>query len=1001
MLSDQKHNSSIIESSWLNENSSFEPGSLAGKGKAAVVVCLVATLGWIILSITNLISGAFILSIIEGCMAILTIIITWLLVKKAVSISKLTHLMLALVAIAFSYMFITGGVEGSGAYGIFIFPIAALFFAGLHIGALWAAVFFIVNSLALITVIYSDNILPYTEFELQRIGIVYIIIGLLSYFFEALHNRHEFQISFDNSKFKSLIENAPDIIATVDPIGRLNFISPSFERILGHSPNETIGKNAFEFIHPDNKKEVMAALTRVVLKPGSVEHVEFRFRKKDNTWIFLEAFGQAIIDDNGIVTVVVNARDLSERKKAERDLERINDCLLSFGTDPLENVNSLTGLCGELLKADCALFNCIDGEMLCSIGQWQSPPGYNPVDKPEGHICFDVIKQNNNEPFVVRDLQHTSYAKSDPNVAPYNLQTYIGIPVKMGDNNIGSLCVVYQDDHILTESEKKILGIVSAAIATEESRRESEEEMRESNQRLSEAQRIAHLGSWEWDIETGDLIWTDEAFHIFGLKPSSNSQSYKKFIGYVHPDDRKMVQESIRKTLEENAPYNINHRIILGDGTEREVNEEGKVIFNDEGKPVRMIGTIHDVTEKKLLEEQFLQSQKMESIGTLVGGIAHDFNNTLAAMKGNTYLARRHVESNSLALAKLDNIERLSSHAAEVVQQLLTFARKDRIETSLFSLNSLLEESFKLSKTTIPENINHVYDLCSDELFIEGSVSLMQQLLMNLLSNAIDAVADTPKPEITCGLRPLEVDDRFLKKHPKLEKGNYACLTVRDNGTGIKQQDIENIFDPFFTTKEIGKGSGLGLSMVYGTVNRHNGIIEIESNVGKGTAFHIYLPRKIENIETPDVEAHPVISQEGYGETILLIDDDQDIRDTTCEVLESMGYQVLIASDGVDGLGLFDANQKNIDAVISDVVMPNMSGAELAKRIHKEKENLPIILATGYDKGLALSTNDKHPYTAMVHKPFSYEELNQILRRFLDPEDLAQTLIKPIKSKKK
>ena len=526
-----------------------------------------------------------------------------------------------------------------------------------------------------------------------------------------------------------------------------------------------------------------------------------------------------------------------------------------------------------------------------------------------------------------------------------------------------------------------LLRLESAA--RENAIRKSEASLRESESRLSQSQHIAHLGGWEWDINSGKLYWSDETYRIFGLEPQEIEESYEKFIEYIHPDDRELVQESIRKAVEENVPYNIDHRIALADGRERFVNEEGRVLFNESGQAVRMSGTVRDITEHKKVEEQLFQSQKMEAIGTLVGGIAHDFNNTLAAIQGNLYLAKKKMDEKDTLNTKLDNIEQLSEHAADMVQQLLTFARKDRVSTRPFSLTSFMTEGFKLSKNIIPESVNYSIDLCDEELIIHGDATQLQQALMNLLNNARDAVRDTKQPRIVCTLESFSVDADFQQGHPEIKGERVAHLVVKDNGCGISEDALAQIFVPFFTTKGVGEGTGLGLAMVYGSVQTHGGAIEVDSREGEGTAFHLYLPLytgEEKSVEKPKESIVP-----GEGENILLVDDETGMREAVGEVLTSLGYRVLSAADGEEAVELFKADADGVSLVVTDVVMPKMGGIDAVKQMRLLNSEVPVIFATGYDKDQSATSREEIERSITISKPFSFETLSQSIRTMIDP----------------
>ena len=431
---------------------------------------------------------------------------------------------------------------------------------------------------------------------------------------------------------------------------------------------------------------------------------------------------------------------------------------------------------------------------------------------------------------------------------------------------------------------------------------------------------------------------------------------------------------------------NIWHSSVIDrkkDGSEYPAIMSIAPIFDESGEITHYVGIQQDMTAHQTLEDKFRQAQKMEALGTLVGGIAHDFNNMLAGITGNLYLAKRKVEGLPDAQEKLDNISKLSFRAAEMIQQLLVFARKGTIEMKLFGLTSFMKEAFKLSATTIPENIVLITELCREELIIKGDATQIQQVLMNLLNNARDALANTPSPEIHVKLESFRADKHFTSSHPKIHSEQFAHLTVSDNGCGISEHDQEHIFEPFFTSKEVGEGSGLGLPMAYGAVQSHGGFLEIESRVGIGTSVHIYLPLIKESRHTVTAEGEAV-SVQGSGELILIVDDNTEILHTNKEVLESLGYQVLIASDGLEAVERFAANKETVQLIIMDIVMPKMGGVMAFECIKEMSPDAKVIFATGYDMDEALKSEMPSVEYEVLSKPYDIIQLSKLVRTKLD-----------------
>jgi len=405
---------------------------------------------------------------------------------------------------------------------------------------------------------------------------------------------------------------------------------------------------------------------------------------------------------------------------------------------------------------------------------------------------------------------------------------------------------------------------------------------------------------------------------------------------------------------------------------------------NAQGELLGLIGISRDITDIKDLEAQFHQAQKMEAIGTLVGGIAHDFNNILAAMTGNMYLAKRSMLQGdaSAAVAKVERIEGLSDKAATMIAQLLSFSRKGVMQKKALSMQAFVQESLQLAKVTIPENIHVKHDIGNNPMMVYADSSQLQQVLMNLLNNARDAVEHTAEPTITVTLHTYTPSESFKKKHGVTDVGTWVHLCVQDNGYGIAEEDAKHIFDPFFTTKEVDKGTGLGLSMVYGAIQSHHGVVEVESKLGEGASFHVYLPtiKSGQDQQNTQPTMQPVRAN---GEIILLADDEVEVRQATAEVLETMGYRVFQASDGEQALSIFKERHKDIALVMVDVVMPKLGGIRLVQALRDVKAQIPVLLMTGYDKDNVLKTGSIPSQSQILTKPIDFDVLQATIYQLL------------------
>ena len=408
-------------------------------------------------------------------------------------------------------------------------------------------------------------------------------------------------------------------------------------------------------------------------------------------------------------------------------------------------------------------------------------------------------------------------------------------------------------------------------------------------------------------------------------------------------------------------------------------------IKNDDGIVTRYIGIQQNLEKFEELEAQFHQSQKMEAVGTLVGGIAHDFNNTLAGITGNLYLAKKAAKGLPDVVKRLDSVEKLSFSAAATIQQLLTFSRKGIVQMHPIAISSFLKETIKLQQVSLPENIKFELLVNDTEMQVKGDINQLQQVLMNLMNNAFDAVEGSEGPEIHVQLDHFYADADFIKLHDSITEGEYACIAVIDNGSGIQAKNLEHIFEPFFTTKEPGRGTGLGLAMVYGAVRTHAGLIDVTSSQIEptGTTIQIYLPLLRSGEAVALDEQHDEIIR-GQGETILLVDDNETVLETGRDVLEGLGYIVLTAEDGVFAIEQYQAHKDEIDMLILDVVMPRLGGVEALQAIRDINPDVKAMFATGYDKLSTLGARQNEITEKVISKPFAVSKLSQAIREVLD-----------------
>lgn len=532
----------------------------------------------------------------------------------------------------------------------------------------------------------------------------------------------------------------------------------------------------------------------------------------------------------------------------------------------------------------------------------------------------------------------------------------------------------------------------SIAIHDIAERKKTEEALKKSEASLANAQRIARLGNWDWDIVADDLRWSEEIYRIFGLSPHEFGATYEAFLNSVHPGDREFVKRSVNMALHEGRPYSIDHRIVLPDGTERIVHEQAEVIFDKEGRPVRMSGTVQDITEFKCLEDELRHAQKMEAIGQLAGGIAHDFNNILTAIIGYAGLLQMKMKEDDPLRNHVNQIVAASERGANLTQRLLAFSRKQIVNPVPSDINEIVKGIERLLLKLIGEDIElktvlfspdpPVYRGMERGIIVMADRGQIDQVLINLVTNARDAMPTGGLLTISTGIE--ELDNDFIRIRGYGDPGAHAFIAVTDTGEGMDAKTMEKIFDPFFTTKEVEKGTGLGLSVVYGIVKQHSGYIDVKSEPGKGTTFKIYLPLikgDIERIGTDDMDA-----LEGGNETLLVVEDEFEVRILAKDVLEELGYRVIEAVDGEDAVERFKENKGKIHLVLLDVMIPKKNGREVCKEIKKIDPEARILFISGYPLDLLQEKGilEVEEADALVYKPISPKMLLQKVREVLN-----------------
>ena len=534
----------------------------------------------------------------------------------------------------------------------------------------------------------------------------------------------------------------------------------------------------------------------------------------------------------------------------------------------------------------------------------------------------------------------------------------------------------------------KAIGILGISHDITE-RRQVEEKLRESEFFFKETQRSAFIGSYKADLRNDRWESSEVLDQIFGIGPQYD-RTIKGWLDLIHPADREMMAQYLREeVIGQGKLFNKEYRIIRkNDGETRWVVGWGAVNASIDGQNLLLMGTIRDITEQKRkdeekaqLESRLQQAQKIESVGRLAGGVAHDFNNMLSVILIHAEMAQKQKTIPATLREHLVQIQRAAARSSDITRQLLAFARKQTVAPRILDLNETVTSMIKMLSRLIGEEIELVWRPEQELWPVKLDPAQIDQILANLCINARDAITGIGTITIETGNTHIGAD--YCAGHPGWDPGDYIFLSVSDNGAGIDREILQNIFEPFFTTKGEGKGTGLGLATVYGIVKQNFGFVDVHSEPGHGTSLTIYLPRYQGKDVLPQMDTPQPPSKPG-GETILLVEDEPAILDVGKQLLEMQGYRVLAANTPGEAIRLAEENLGEIHLLMTDVVMPEMNGRQLARKLLSLYPRIKRLFMSGYTADIIAHHGVLDEGVHFIQKPFTYEVLTAKVRETLD-----------------
>lgn len=756
----------------------------------------------------------------------------------------------------------------------------------------------------------------------------------------------------NDNRFRALIENAMDLVAVVTPGGTIDYITPSVERLLGRSTASLVGANAFGLIHPEDAPEVIARFSGVLR--GTCEgEAEFRLRTESSTWRTFRVTARNMMADASIGGVVVNARDVTDERRAtqmrrqlDAFLEATPDFIATF--DPYGRALSVNRAFRKLLEID------------------------SPAAVAELTIA-DLFPPGITERLLNEGIPHASRTGS------WSGETFV--QGKAGEEiPVSQVVLAHRSQsgalEFISTLARDITAQKEAALALSR----SEAHFRSLIENTLDIISIV-------DVEGKLVFVTPSIQRVLGWTPEELVG--RSIFSLVHEEEIPVAAENFSRVVHKGefvAPseFRIRHKA----GGFRRLEHVSENLLNDAAVGGIVINS-RDVTDRRQAEEaliesqqQLLQAQKMEAVGRLAGGIAHDFNNLLTAIKGFTGLLLLDFEERDPRRGFVAEIEAAATRASGLTRQLLAFSRRQVLKPEVLDLNTTVVEMEKMLRRLVGEDLRMTTSLAPDLGRVKADPGQIEQVVMNLVVNARDAMPHGGELEIRTSNATLT--ERDAQTHAYVQPGSFVLLEVRDTGVGMSRELQDRVFEPFFTTKEQGKGTGLGLSTVYGIVKQSGGYVWVESEPDRGTTFRVYLPR-VEGAVTMRGSEAPASGTVLEGnETILVVEDELAVRVLVHRVLDRMGYRVVDASSGSDVLDLVRSGAIQPDLLLTDVVMPGMSGRELSDLLQSARPGLKVLYMSGYTDEAIVHHGVLEPAVAFIEKPFTPDALLRKVRETLD-----------------
>lgn len=743
--------------------------------------------------------------------------------------------------------------------------------------------------------------------------------------------------------YKVLFEQARDGIFIADGEGRYIDVNESGHRMLGYEPGTLIGKHITDILRVEDHARLATEMP--LLKAGESLTREWSLVRKDGTRLDVEIAAQQL-SNKQLLGVV---RDLSERNMGQLKLRE---------SEAFLQLSQQAGQCGSW-NWEVSTGHVRWSDHLCRIH------GIEP-DQFDGTLEAAIRLIHPEDRHGVGQLIQNILAANDLERIDYRIVKPTGeVRFLWG-----------RGQTLLDENGRpaRVIGVVSDVT----DRKLSDEALRKSEGLYRTLVETAHDMIWSVDAQGRWIFVNDAVKNIYGYDPAE--MLGRPFMDFETAEQAQKDLEAFARIKAGEAHFKYETEHLHKDGHPIWLSFNAIVLRDSQGTVLGTTGTARDITESKRLENQLRQVQKIESIGRLAGGVAHDFNNLLGAILGYSELAQQQIPEESDAYRYLAGTIEAARRGGNLTQQLLAFARKKVVKPEVVDLNKIVAGMEPMLRRLIGEDLDFYFVSGASLSRVKVDIGSLEQVIMNLTVNARDAMLQHGK--LTLETTNVSIGDDYAAKNAEVKPGQYVLLAVTDTGTGMTEKVRAQIFEPFFTTKPVGQGTGLGLAMSHGIVKQAGGHIAVYSEVGTGTTFKIYLPIVEENINVSNVPA--ATPMKGGTETILFVEDEALVRDCAKRALSGLGYNVIVAANGLEALDLLSSLKGPIHLLVTDVVMPKMGGCELAKKIVERIPGIKILYSSGYTENAIVHGGILKESINFIQKPYLPSELADRIRRILD-----------------